>query len=286
MTVQLLESWVEPHLPPGVAAPIGALLVIQGAGSVFCKTGELDTDWVPVSKSSADPFAVPWQLAQHYFPDAFVAFDHQCTDLAERGVTKLTWRLYRRTNKRHVGTVQRDRLSLVAYGFTKPDGSVADLKLVWHPDAAVWSRGSTGIATTPRDARPSEPLISTRGVQYAGPFGVLGPLIENVDNLKATGAEFKLLLTGDVALTGVSVGMSQNDRPAPPANVQVFGRRLTIANTSYSHTLILRSESARSDADARFLLSHESGYRDVRLAPGRSVSIVYSGPHARWRLER
>lgn len=88
---------------------------------------------------SPDPYAVKFADAHRRFPEAFVAFDDQCSDV--QGAEDLTFRLYRKngTYVQGGGFISRDRLSVRANG----------KQFVWHPAAAVWVRFSIGIKSTP-----------------------------------------------------------------------------------------------------------------------------------------
>lgn len=84
-----------------------------------------------------DEYAVSYSVAQRAFPEAFVHFDFQCSDLVHE---RIKFRLYRKsgTYAQGKGGVSRDRLLVV----------IDAKQFVWHPNACVWVRASFGVKTT------------------------------------------------------------------------------------------------------------------------------------------
>ncbi len=93
---------------------------------------------------SKDPYIVGFPEAHAAFPEAFVSFDLQCSDVhGGPDAPKLVFRLYRKvgTYSGGGGAIARDRLT-VRIG----DGGK---QFIWHPAAAVWVRFSIGISAKP-----------------------------------------------------------------------------------------------------------------------------------------
>ena len=93
--------------------------------------------------TAPDPYAVTAEAAEAAFPDAFVHFDIQCSDLVR---DQIRFRLYRKngTYAKGGGQIKQDRLLVVI------DGK----QLVWHPTAAVWVRGTFAFSSKPLGGPP------------------------------------------------------------------------------------------------------------------------------------
>ena len=93
--------------------------------------------------SPPDPYEVSIETASQAFPEAFVHFDIQCSELVRN---QIRFRLYRKagTYAKGGGQIRRDRLLVVI------DGK----QLVWHPAANIWVRASFAFSSKPLDRGP------------------------------------------------------------------------------------------------------------------------------------